>query len=189
VVLPAGALGPALIAVGLYSGPVFVLGAVLEAIAVVGFAVGYAWLFVTSDRRRVGFWGPLAGAGAGILGVGLGLQFAVAGLQADLTVLHRRLNVFGFLGLTIVGLLYQFYPPAVGTWRGAGDRLALATIATLALGVLVSALAPLLATPLVLAVGPITVTAAELAGHSLLAVGALGVGYLLLATMAHQGGP
>ena len=177
LVLPAGAAGPALIAAGLYSGPVFVAGAVLEAVAVGGFALAYASMFRRSDRRRVGFWGPLAGVAAGVLGVGLGLQFAVDALQADLAVLHRRLNVFGFLGLTVVGLLYQLYPPAVGNWPGAGDRLALATIGTMATGVLLAGLGPVL-TPTV-----------GTAGHLLVALAAIGVGYLLLATMAHHGGP
>ncbi len=175
LVLPAGAVGPALIAGGLYSGPLFVAGAALEAAALVGFALVYVAMFLRSERRRVGFWGPLAGALAGVVGVGLGLQFAVDGLQPELVALHRRLNVFGFLGLTIVGLLYQFYPPAVGDWPGAGDRLALATMGTLAAGVGLAGLGPLLATPL----GTV--------GHALVALGGLGVGYLLLATIAHQG--
>lgn len=177
LVLPAGALGPALIAAGLYSGPVFQLGAALEALAIGGFAATYLVMFWRSDRRRVGLWGPVAGVLAGAVGVGLGLQFAFDALQADLATLHRLLNVFGFLGLTIVGLLYQFYPPAVGVWPGASDRAALATITTMAVGVALAGLGPLLGGP----------TAAL--GHGLVAVAAVGVAYLLGATMAHQGGP
>ncbi|MEF8775143.1 MAG: hypothetical protein V5A43_01410 [Haloarculaceae archaeon] len=177
VVLPAGALGPALIASGLYVGFGFRVGAVLEAIAVTTFAGWYLGAFRRSERQRVGLWGPLAGVGAGVVGVGLGLHFAFVNLGADLAVLHRRLNVVGFLGLTIVGLLYQFYPPAVGDWPGAGDRLAGTTIAGLAFGLGLAGLGPLVAGP------------AEVLGQALLVLSALGVGYLLLATMASQGGP
>jgi hypothetical protein len=176
LVLPAGAIGPVLIAAGLYSGPLFVAGAVLEALAVVGFAAAYGSMFVRSERRRVGFWGPLLGALAGVLGVGLGLQFALDALQADLALLHRTLNVFGFLGLTIVGLLYQFYPPAVGDWPGAGDRLALATIAFLGGGVLLAGLGQLAGRPV------------GLFGTLLIALAALGIGYLLAAAMATRSG-
>ncbi|MFB6362211.1 MAG: hypothetical protein ABEH59_12940, partial [Halobacteriales archaeon] len=43
----------------------------------------------------------------------------------------------GFLGLTIVGVTYQFYPPAVGEFRGASDRTALAVAGLLAASVAV----------------------------------------------------
>lgn len=175
LVLPAGALGPLLIAAGLYRGPVFRLGAGLEAMAVGGFALAYAVLFARSDRRRVGLWGPLLGAGAGAVGVGLGLQFAFDALQADLATLHRRLNVFGFLGLTIVGLLYQFYPPAVGEWPGASDRAAGLTLATMAAGVGLAGVGPLVGGP------------TAIVGHLLVAGAAVGVGYLLGATIARRG--
>ena len=176
-VLPLGAVGPALIASGLYSGVAFETGAALEATAVTGFVAWYALAFSRSDRRRVGLWGPLAGGLAGVLAVGMGVQFAVAGLQADLAVVHRRLTVLGFLGLTIVGLLYQFYPPAVGTWPGAGDWLARLSLAGLAIGVLVAA------------VGAIFDGAVAALGHGIVALSALAAGYLLLATMAYRGGP
>lgn len=47
-----------------------------------------------------------------------------------------RLNVLGFLGLTIIGIAYQFYPPAVGTLRGASNRTALVSIGSIAGGLL-----------------------------------------------------
>lgn len=128
VVLPAGAVGPALLAGAFLGGPLFLAGAVLEAVAVLGFAATYGVLYWRTDRDRVGFTGVLAGAVCGVLGIGLGLQFAVAGLDPALAVAHFRLNLVGFLGLTIVGVAYQFYPPAVGTFPGAGDRAALASI-------------------------------------------------------------
>lgn len=147
ITLPAGAVGPALLAIGYPSGILFVAGAILESVAVVAFAVSYAWLFVRTERDRVGFYGPLGGVAAGCLGVGLGLQFAVVGLDADLILAHLRLNVFGLLGLSIVGLLYQFYPPGVAAWRGAGDRAAFWSMLLYAAGLLSYALAPLVRVP------------------------------------------
>ncbi|UPV75134.1 hypothetical protein M0R89_03465 [Halorussus limi] len=138
VVLAAGAVGPAVLAAGLYREPLFRAGAALEALAVVGFALAYALLFARSERRRVGFYAVLSGAAAGVCGVSLGLGFAFASLAASpaLTAVHLRLNVLGFLGLTVVGATYQFYPPTVGRFPGASDRSALASVALLAVGLL-----------------------------------------------------
>ncbi|WP_276298938.1 hypothetical protein [Halorussus lipolyticus] len=136
VVLPAGAVGPAVLAWGLYRGAWFRAGALLEATAVVGFALAYAVLFARSERRRVGFYAVLAGVIAGVLGVLVGLHFAWNGVAPALISAHFRLNVLGLLGLTIVGATYQFYPPTVGTFRGASDRTALASVALIGVGLL-----------------------------------------------------
>ncbi|WP_135853783.1 hypothetical protein [Halorussus salinus] len=138
VVLLGGAVGPALLAAGLYRPPLFRVGAAVEALAVVGFAAAYAVLFARSERRRVGFYAVLAGVAAGVCGVALGVGFAFGsiGVAPDLTAVHFRLNVLGFLGLTIVGATYQFYPPTVGTFPGASDRTALASVALVAGGLL-----------------------------------------------------
>lgn len=138
-ILPAGALAPALLASSLPAGPAFVAGAALEAVAVGGFALTVLWLFARSDRRRVGFYGVGAGAACGVLGVVLGLWFATVGASPAAVAAHLRLNVVGFLGLTIVGVTFQFYPPAVGTFPGASDRTALAVLASLLAGLLVQA--------------------------------------------------
>jgi len=134
LVLPAGAVAPAVLAATLYGGTWFRLGAALQGIAVGGFALAYLWLFVQTDRDRVGFYGVLAGAIAGLLGVALGLSFAFDGASAPLIEAHYRLNVVGFLGLTIVGVSYQFYPPAVGSLPGVGDRTAFVSIGAIAAG-------------------------------------------------------
>jgi hypothetical protein len=134
-VLPAGAVGPALVAGDLWGGVWFRVGAAVEAVAVAGFALAYVALFARSEKRRVGLYGPLAGAVAGVAGVALGAQFAFAGVPPGGVVAHYRLNLLGFLGLTVVGLAYQFYPPAVGTFPGADDRTALVSLACLAAGV------------------------------------------------------
>jgi len=144
VVLPAGALGPALLAGSFYGGAWFRVGAALEAVAVVGFGAAYAALFARSERRRVGFYGPLVGVACGLAGVALGLHFAFADLAVGLAAVHFRLNVLGFLGLTVVGATYQFYPPTVGTFPGASDRTALTSIGLVGAG-LVAELAGTLA--------------------------------------------
>ena len=132
VVLPAGAVAPLLLAASLARrGTPFLVGAALEAVAVVGFALAFVVLFARSDRRRVGFYGVFAGVLAGTLAVVLGLAIASGTVAAGLVVAHLRLNLLGFLGLTVVGVSYQFYPPAVGTFPGADDRTALAAIGTL----------------------------------------------------------
>jgi hypothetical protein len=144
VVLPAGAVGPAILAWNLYRNPWFRVGAVLQAIAIVGFAVTYAVLFARSDRRRVGFYAVLFAVGAGVLGVLVGLQFALGGFATVpfagsgfvLVDAHFRLNVLGVLGLTIMGATYQFHPPTVGTFPGASDRTALTAAALVGLGLL-----------------------------------------------------
>ena len=139
IVLPAGALGPALLAASLGEGVWFRLGAILEAIAVLGFVLAYGTLFVRSKRLRVGFYSVLAGAVSGVLGVGLGLSFAF-GHRTPLALAHVRLNVLGFLGLTIAGVAYQFYPPAVGDFSYSSDRTAFVSIALLAGGLLAEVL-------------------------------------------------
>lgn len=134
VVLPTGVVGPALIAVGLPSGRLLRVGAALETIAVVGFAGAYLALLYRTDRDRLGIYAVGAGAAAGVLTVGLGGWFALSGVDPSLVVAHYRLALVGFLGLTIVGVALQFYPPTVGRFPGAGDRLTIGVLAGLAGG-------------------------------------------------------
>ena len=169
VVLPTGAVGPALLATTLGGGRWFVLAAVVETIAVVGFSLAYIALFVRSDRRRVGFYGVLAGVCGGVLAVSVGLSFALGHRSPPLELVHFRSNVLGFLGLTIVGVAYQFYPPAVGTFPAASDRTAFVSIGALAGGLLVQ-LAGVLA----------GVRSALLIGELLTLIGAMLYAYVLL---------
>ncbi len=174
VVLPAGALGPALLAWGYPAGVVFRVGAVSESIAVVGFAIAVFELVARSDKSRVGFYGPVVGGVLGCLGVGLGLYFAFEGIDPRFVQTHLQLNVFGLLGVSIVGVVYQFYPPAVAPWPGAGDRTALASIAGLGVGLGLAAVAPLFGQPL--AIG----------GHLLTLVSAGMYAYILSANIMRQ---
>lgn len=173
VVLPAGAVGPALVAVGLLDGGILHAGATLLALAVVGFAVTVGVLFHRSDRRRVGFYGVVAGAVAGVAGVALGLQFAFVERAPGLVVLHYRLILLGFLGLTIVGVGYQFYPPAVGRFPGADDRTALGSIALIAGGLVLEAAGHLGGLPIAVRGGHVATFAGSLLYAGLL----LGVFY------------
>ncbi|WP_137284752.1 hypothetical protein [Halorussus salinisoli] len=185
VVLPAGATGPAVLAWGLYRGAWFRAGAVLEALAVAGFALAYAVLFARSERRRVGFYAVLTGVASGVLGVLVGLYFAwgsfatftFSGTGFGLVETHFRLNVLGFLGLTIVGATYQFYPPTVGTFPGASDRTALASVALVGVGLLAEL------------VGVLAVEQADsavVAGRASALVGALLFAGLLLGVFAER---
>jgi hypothetical protein len=153
VVLPAGALGPALVAAGLPEGPLFVAGAALEAIAVLGFAATYGVLFARTDRDRVGLWGPLGGVSAGAAAALVGLHFAFVAITPGLTTAHYRLMTAGLLGLSIVGTAYQFYPPAVATLPGAGDRMALASLGLLGGGLALEAVGLVVAGPPATAAG------------------------------------
>lgn len=129
---------------------------------------------VRTDKSRVGFYGPLAGVALGLVGVALGVWFVLGGLTVDLARAHLRVNVLGLLGVTIVGVVYQFYPPAVGQWPGATDRTALATIGLLAGGLGLSAL------------GTVLSAAVETAGLAIATVGAIGYLYLLSGTIYAQ---
>ncbi|MEF8907085.1 MAG: hypothetical protein V5A13_04420 [Haloarculaceae archaeon] len=138
-VLLAGAVGPTLLAVGLPAGTVLQAGAALETLAVVGFAGAYGLLFVRSDRDRLGFYVVLAGMGCGVLTVAAGAWFAFVGLQPNVVAAHYRLGLLGFLGLSIVGITYQFYPPSVARFPLAGDRLGATAFAAILGGLLVEA--------------------------------------------------
>lgn len=134
VVLPAGAFGPLLLAADFLGGTAFLVGAVIVAVAVTGFALAYLDMYRRTDRDRVGFHGVAAAAVAGLATVTLGLLFAHGHLEPGLLEAHYRLAIGGFLGLTIVGVSFQFYPPAIGQTPGVDDRTALAAITLLAIG-------------------------------------------------------
>jgi len=136
IVLPAGAIAPLLLAISLPAGGLFPPAALLEATAVVGFAIAYIVLFRRAERRRVGFYGVLLGSIAGSAAVLFGLHFATAGPTPALVTAHYRLTLLGFLGLSIVGVAFQFYPPNAGTFPVANDRTGFAAIGGLAAGLL-----------------------------------------------------
>ncbi|KAA9409065.1 hypothetical protein EGO51_04400 [Haloarcula hispanica] len=175
VVIAAGAGGPALLAFGLFDPELLLVGGVIEAVAVVGFVLSYIVLFLRSERRRVGFYAVLLAVVAGVVGIGLGLVLAVTGRSPALVTAHYRAMLAGFLGLTVVGAAFQFYPPAVGVWPYANDRTALVTIGLLGGGLGVQLLGLIGRFGWIISVG----TAAG-------ALGALLYTYLLLAAFARR---
>ncbi|MBZ6496302.1 hypothetical protein [Natrinema longum] len=137
LVVGAGIVGPALLAVDFRGGSLFRVGAGLQATALVGFGVAVVGFRRQTDRRRVGGWAILAGAASGVLVAALGLAFAflpASSVPATAFDAHYRLAVGGFLGLTIVGVTYHFYPPAVASVPGIGDRTARASVVALVAG-------------------------------------------------------
>ncbi|WP_436935974.1 hypothetical protein [Halovenus marina] len=153
VVLPLGAVAPAGLAATLPSGEWFVVFALAQAGAVVGYAVAIAILFYRADSPRIGAYGVLCGAFAGVVGVGLGVWFAVSGIDSTHVAAHLRVNLLGFLGLTIVGATYQFYPPAVSQYPGGTDRTAAASIAGMATGLSIETVARIVGHEPILLVG------------------------------------
>ncbi|WP_336002655.1 hypothetical protein [Halorientalis halophila] len=151
--LPFGALAPLLLANTLPAGPFFRFGAAVETLAVVAYALAVLALVVESDRERVGRYGVVAGALFGVAVVGLGVQFAVAGLDPTLIASHYRFALIGFLGLTIVGVAVQFYPPAVGEFPVDGDWIALGAMAGLGGGLVLDLFGRLAGLPAVATAG------------------------------------
>jgi hypothetical protein len=106
--------------------------------------------------------------------VALGAIFAFEGTNPSLTLAHQRVNLFGLLGVSIVGVVYQFYPPAVGQWPGATDRTAIASLVAIAGGVFISA------------AGAVVAPDVSLGGTVLALVGSVTFCYLLVATIRFQ---
>lgn len=134
LVLTAGAVGPAVIAAGLYDRFLLTVGFAFEGTAIVGFAFTYLLLSHRSDRSRVGLQTVLVAVVAGLVTVVLAGYLAFLGRPSAIVRLHYRFALVGFLGLTIVGAAVQFYPPSVGQWPGADDRTALASVSLVAGG-------------------------------------------------------
>ncbi|WP_049923712.1 hypothetical protein [Halopiger djelfimassiliensis] len=155
VVVVAGVVAPAVLAADFRGGSAFRAGAVLLSLALVGFAVATGDGYRRSERRRAGGRAiPAAGLCAIAVGL-LGLAFAFAGARVPSAAVeaHYRLAVGGFLGLTIVGVSYHFYPPGVVTHPGVGDRTATASVASLVVGLALETAGLLGAVPVAAAVG------------------------------------
>ncbi len=112
-VIPAGIFGPLLLAAGIPDGPLFLIGALVQSIAMVGYAALVLTLLIRTERSRIGYSAIGAGAVSALIVVSLGLHFAFVGQTGQQVMAHYRVALLGFLGLTIVGISYQFYPPAV----------------------------------------------------------------------------
>lgn len=121
-VLGTGAAAPLLLTVGLWANPWFSFGAVLEGIAMTGYAVCVAVVLRRSDRVRVGGYGIAMGAVAGVAATVAGASAAFGVDVATAVNVHVRLVLGGFLPLTIVGYALLFFPVTDGQFRGATHR-------------------------------------------------------------------
>jgi len=86
---------------------------------------------------RRGAYGVIAGAIGGVVTVAAGGLIGL-GERAELVAIHPRLGLLGFLGLTILGVGYHFYPPAVAGDRG--DDVATASLVLFGGGLLIELL-------------------------------------------------
>lgn len=141
VVVPTAAVGPGLVAATLPAGTLFPVAAAVEAVGIGGFAVTYLWLFAQSSMRRSGHVAVAVACLAGVAGVALGVHAAVAGPVPGMPAAHARLNLLGFLGLTVVGATMLFYPPTSARFRGGGDRAAYVAISLLGGGLVLESAA------------------------------------------------
>jgi len=147
LVLGCGAVGPAVLIGAFWRPPWFLLGAALEALAMAGYVALVAIVLVRTDRRHVGRYGIAFGALAGLVGIAAGI-IGVVRLDSAALAVHVPLVLDGFLLLTIIGYAYQFFPVTTGRFAGASERVALATILALGLGVTCQALGLAVGSPL-----------------------------------------
>jgi len=180
LVLVTGAVGPLLLVdwflggVAGLSRTAFLHAAVASlGLAVLGHAVLVGLLLARAPAPRIGAYGVLAGALGGIATVGAGAAIGL-GLAPELLFVHPRLGLLGFLGLTILGVAYHFYPPAIA--GDHGDPVAIASILLVAGGLVVE-------TAGVLA----ELSTATFAGQALAVAGAVAYAGLLGATFRARG--
>lgn len=133
-VLLSGAVAPGALAGAFFRPPWYLVGAGLQAVAMVGYAGLVGSVALRTDRRRVGLWGIVLGALSGVVGVCAAVLVSVGAVTAPLLAVHVPAVVDGFFLLTIVGYAYQFFPVTSGQFRGATARTALATMLLLAAG-------------------------------------------------------
>jgi len=138
LVLVAGAVAPMLLGFTIWVDPWFRVGAALESIAMVGYAIVVGITGYRTERRRFGYVGIAFGAVAGVLAVAVAAPVAFGTPVLDNWVsLHRTTVLWGFFPLTIVGYAFLFFPVTDGQFRGATRRVATTTIVLLAVGLLI----------------------------------------------------
>lgn len=147
IVLGSGALGPGLLATSFWAGVAFRVGAVLQTAAVVGYAGLVGYVFWQSERRRLGLYGILLGAIAGVVATGINVPTAFGIVAPGQLSAHATTIVSGFFALTIVGYVLQFFAITSGRGRGATTRVVVGTMGMLAVGPLFRAGGLLIAMP------------------------------------------
>jgi len=134
-----GAVAPGLLGTFLWGGVAFRVGAVLQTVAMVGYAGVAVYVFWRTDWHRVGLVGVVLGAVAGVLAVGINLPAAFGQVAPGQVRAHAATVVTGFFALTIVGYAVQFFAVTSSRFRGASDRGVGAVIVALAFGTLARA--------------------------------------------------
>lgn len=168
VVLGAGGTAPHLLAPNLWASPWFEAGGVLLVIAMAGDAWLVGVVASRTDNRRVGLYGIVLGAVAGVVGTALAALFALDLVGIGLLYVHGTLLLEGFFFLTIVGYAYQFFPVTAGSYVGASERATVGSILALAAGVGLRSVGS------ALAIAPL-----ETVGVGLALAGTAGYAYLL----------
>lgn len=117
---------------------------------------GHAWLLGSWLRRGLGVrgrlgdtvWFYLAGSGALMGGVGLGVMLSAGTGSADsyraLRLAHAHLNVLGWIGLAVVGTLFTLWPTVLRTRMVAHLSVAARWVFLLCLGGLAATVGGLL---------------------------------------------
>jgi nitrite reductase (NO-forming) len=133
---------------GLVAGGAGLLGVVV---------VAHAWLLGGWLRRELGaggrlgesVWFYLAGSGALLAGMGLGVLLSAGGGSAGTyraqRLAHAHLNVLGWIGLAVVGTLFTLWPTVLRTRMVAGLSAAARWAFLLCVGGLAATVAGLLA--------------------------------------------
>lgn len=113
--LGASAVGPGLVAYGVFDGSVLVLGAVAEFLVAVLFAVNLVRVYRTGSRQKKPHRFLLASIAFLVLGVLMGALFAVEpSLRSSLRGAHGWVNGFGFVAMFVFGVSYQ---TLIGYWK------------------------------------------------------------------------
>ena len=134
IMLPAAAIAPALLVTG-FVRPAFIhIGGFLLWIGFLAYAIHIAVLYHRSNRRRIGLLIVGFGGLSGVVGASVGLLIITSHLSLPLVEIHYRVMLLGFLGLTIIGFLCQFYPPGISTLPGISDRGAMVAAGVILVG-------------------------------------------------------
>lgn len=138
LVLITGAVAPLFLGVTLWVNPLFRVGAAIESIAMVGYALVVCITGYRTERRRCGYLGIALGAVAGVVAVAVAAPVAFGTAWVDRwAAFHRTAVLWGFFPLTIVGYAFLFFPVTGGRVPSSSRRVARATIVLLAVGLLI----------------------------------------------------
>ncbi len=92
-------------------GPAFPIAAALEALAALVFVAAVVWTFLRSAKRRPAFRFVLASLGFLATGVALGAGFGIVPASRAFVPVHGWINLAGFVGLMIFGVLQEVVSP------------------------------------------------------------------------------